>query len=431
MINLNPLFQSIESTNWSKQIGKVKEVRETFIKSKGPLSKIGEICFVGDKRIPYEVISLSSDGITLMPLAESGSVQIGDSVATVEKVLELPSPLHLLGRTINAFGEPIDHLGKFHETSRADLEAKTPHSMDRKRIAQPIETGIKAVDALLTIGRGQKIGVFAGTGVGKSTLMGMMARKSKEDINVIALIGERGREVKEFIEKELGEEGLRRSVLVVSTSDESPLMHIKASLLATSIAEMFRDKGRNVLLMMDSVTRFAMARRVYDIATGDIPMAGGKTLGMEPSMQKLLERAGNAKIGSITGIYTVLVENDDLNGVIPDTARGILDGHIVLTRKLADQGHFPAIDVLGSVSRVMQDIVTDEHWKTARTIKKYIGLYKDNEEHYKMDLIEIGKDPDVDRAIYYYPTIQKFLKQEMAESFAFEDSYKMMRGIIS
>jgi flagellum-specific ATP synthase len=425
------LNRKIENGTWNRQVGRIKEVKETFIRSKGPISKIGEICFVGEKRIPYEVISLESEEVTLMPLAESGHIRIGDAVMTVEKSLALPNPLYLLGRTLNAFGDPIDRLGRFRQTQKTSLEAKTPHSLDRKRIKEPIETGIKAVDTLLSIGRGQKIGVFAGTGVGKSTLMGMMARKSKEDINVIALIGERGREVREFMEKELGEEGLKRSVLVVSTSDETPLMHMKAALLATSIAEMFRDKGKNVLLMMDSVTRFAMARRVYDIATGDIPMAGGKTLGMEPSMQRLLERSGNSTVGSITGIYTVLVENDDLNGVIPDTARGILDGHIVLTRKLADQGHFPAIDVLGSVSRVMQDIVSEEHLKVARTIKKYIGLFKENEEHFKMDLLEVGKEPDVDRAIYYYPFIQKFLRQEMDESFSFEESYELLRGIIT
>lgn len=430
MIEWNRLEKAYGNQPKAFYTGKVKEVKETYVVSKGPKSSIGDVCFVGARSLPYEVIGVSEKGVTLMPLDHSEGVMVGDTVVPAERFWALPSPSLLLGRTLDGYGVPMDGLGGFSDVSKIDGTAHTPHSMERQRIEQSVETGVKAVDGLLTIGRGQKIGVFAGTGVGKSTLMGMMARRSKEDLNVIALIGERGREVREFIEKELGEEGLKRSVLVVSTSDESPLMHMKAALLATSIAESFRDEGNRVLLMMDSITRFAMARRVLDIATGDIPINGGKTLGMEPSMQKLLERAGNAKRGSITGIYTVLVEGDDFNGVIPDTARGILDGHIVLTRKLADQGHFPAIDVMASISRVMQDVVTPDHWKLARTLKKYIGLFKENEEHYKMDLIDVGKDIEVDKALYYYPSIQRFLRQEMDESIDFHDTLAQMKGIL-
>jgi flagellum-specific ATP synthase len=263
--------------------------------------------------------------------------------------------------------------------------------------------------------------------VGKSTLLGMIAKKSKEDINVIALIGERGREVREFIEKELGEEGMKRSIVVVSTSDETPLRQLRAADLATTIAEIFRDKGLNVLLMMDSITRFAIAKRTLDMANGDIPMMGGKTTSMESGLQKILERAGNNERGSITGIYTVLVENDDFNAPIPDMARGILDGHIVLTRRLADQNHFPAIDVLSSVSRVMQDITDQNHWTLSREIKKYLSIYMENEDEIKLGLIEKGVDREIDRSILIHKKIIHFLKQDINKAYTMEETLEDMK----
>ena len=282
--------------------------------------------------------------------------------------------------------------------------------MERKRITEILPTGVKAIDGVLTIGEGQRIGIFAGTGVGKSTLLGMIAKQAKADVNVIALVGERGREVKEFIEENLGEEGLKRSVLVISTSDEAKLMNIKAAELATAIAEQFRDEGKKVLLMMDSITRFAMAKREIDLATGSLA-PGGKTPSMESSLQQLLERAGTSDKGSITGIYTVLVEGDDMQGAIPDMARGILDGHIVLDRKIADQNHFPAINVLASKSRVMDFVVAPEHLLAARELGKYLAIYKENEDAFTFGAYEKGRNKEVDFAKLVYPQIQTFLKQ--------------------
>ncbi len=431
MTSLANLKDKIMNTTLISKPAFVEEVLENFVVAKGPVVSIGSVFENRHTGAKYEVVGIKNNKTTLMPLTYGQKLTIGEKLYPTNQDIELPqNPYDLLGNILNAFGEPLS--GKrFLNTSKWEMGSKIPSPLKRKRIENSIQTKIKAIDGMLTIGRGQKIAIFAGSGVGKSTLLGLMAKESTEEINVIALIGERGREVREFIEKELGEEGMKRSVVITATSDESPLMQIKAAELATRIAEEFRDKGKRVLLMMDSVTRYAQARRTLDIANGDIPVAGGRTLGMEPSLQRLLERSGNNDKGSITGIYTVLVENDDLNGPIPDMARGILDGHIVLSRKLADRNHFPAIDVLSSVSRVMQDIVDDTHWKVARQMKKYISIYREIEDQYNLGLIEKGKDPEIDKSVHLHRAIDAFLKQDIKESYEMADTLVNMEQIVS
>jgi flagellum-specific ATP synthase len=407
----------------------VKEVTETFIKTKGPIANIGDVFENVANGQRFEIISTKEKENTMMPLEGKSTVKVGDFLVKKEVSIKLPIDIDSLkGKIIDCFGEPVDGT-KLTGTSKHKKKIEKTNPLNRERIKNKVETGVKSIDSLLTIGQGQKIGIFAGTGVGKSTLLGMIAKKSTEEINVIALIGERGREVREFIEKELGEEGMKRSIVIVSTSDENALRQIRAADLATTIAEEFREKGRKVLLMMDSVTRYAIAKRTYDIANGDIPMMGGKTLSMENSLQDLLERAGNNEKGSITGIYTVLVENDDFNAPIPDMARGILDGHIVLTRKLADKNHFPAIDVLASVSRVMQDVVDPDHWKMAREFKKHLSIYEENRDEIKLGLIENGVDKEIDVAILLNKHLNDFLKQEIHQSFTMEETLKKMKTI--
>lgn len=431
MINLNNLKQTVEKNRLFDTYGEVYEISEHLLISKGPICKIGDLCAVGEKQIPCEVIAIKKSDVFLMPLQESEEMSIKDKVFVRQNVMEIPEMEFLLGRTLNALGEFMD--GIYNPLAKpkhkVQLNVKAPDPMSRKRITDVFPTGVKAIDSLLTIGEGQRIGIFAGTGVGKSTLLGMIAKNVKADVNVIALIGERGREVKEFIEKNLGEEGMKRSVVVVSTSDEQPLMNIKAAQLATSIAEEFRDQGKKVLLMMDSVTRFAIARREIDIAANRIPI-GGKTPTMEPYMKKLLERAGTNEVGSITGIYTVLVEGDDMQAAIPDITRGILDGHIVLTRDLAALNHFPSIDILQSKSRVMQDIITDEHQKVANEMVKYMEIYKKNEDAIKLNAIDLEKQVDIAKSLFLYDKINAFLRQSVKDKIEFEETMKLAEEII-
>ena len=409
--------------------GKIITLKDQLLISKGPICQIGDVCKVGEETL-CEVLAIQGNQVYLLPFEGTEKVHVGDTVKQIKHPIQLPEPNQLLGRVIDAFGVPIDEDKEFYGKTSISLAQKPVSAMKRKMIDVPIETGVKALDSLLTIGEGQRIGIFAGTGVGKSTMMGMVAKNTKSDVNVIALIGERAREVKEFIYKNLGEEGMKRSVIVVATSSESPLRQIKASMLATTIAEKFRDQGKKVMLMMDSVSRFAIAKRELDVAAGEIIQAGGKTPSIERAMQKLLERSGMGEVGSITGIYTVLVENDDFEAPIPDMARGILDGHIVLSRKLADQNHFPAIDVLASISRVMEAVITEEHWKIAREIKKYYSIYKENEEAFRIGTYVKGVDEEVDKAKALYPMIQSFLQQDVKETSTLEEVILAMKEII-
>jgi flagellum-specific ATP synthase len=428
MIDFNKIEHFMNAKVNFTVYGEIHTITDHLLISKGPVCKIGDICLVGSEKTPFEVIGLKGYDVQMMPLTSTGSIGIKDRVYLKKSRILLPQIESLLGRVMNGMGEFIDMGNSNPYDAKEEIDTKKApiNAMLRKRITDVLPTGIKAIDGPLTVGEGQRIGIFAGTGVGKSTLLGMIAKNAEADVNVIALVGERGREVKEFIEENLGIEGLKKSVVIVSTSDESKLMNIKAAELATSVAEKFRDKGKKVLLMMDSVTRFAMARREIDLATGQLA-PGGKTPTMESSMQRLLERAGMGERGSITGIYTVLVEGDDMQGTIPDMARGILDGHIVLDRKIADMNHFPAINVLASKSRVMDFIVSAEHLESARELGKYLSLYKENEDAFTFGIYERGRDKEIDFAKLIYPHIQKYLKQEKNETFDLSETIDTLR----
>ncbi len=336
----------------------------------------------------------------------------------------------LRGRVIDALGNPLDDKGEFTSDRYYYVENPKINPLERPPITEELEFGIRAIDGLNTIGKGQRIGIFAGSGVGKSTLLGMIARNVKADINVIALVGERGREVREFVEKDLGPEGMKRSVLVVATSDQPAMLRMKCPMVATTIAEYFKDQGKDVLLMMDSLTRFAMAQREIGLATGEPPVARGYTPSIYAEFPKLLERSGRFEKGSITGVYTVLVEGDDTNEPVADTVRGILDGHIVLTRKLANRGHFPAIDVNASISRLMSDIVTPEHKDLASRIRDILSLYEQNEDLISIGAYKTGTNPKLDYAISKIDQINAFLMQEVENSYSEEETLHMMKDIL-
>ncbi|EFS04024.1 flagellar protein export ATPase FliI [Listeria seeligeri FSL S4-171] len=427
----NQAWQELKNTVPYIQKGKIHTVQEQMYISKGPQVKIGDTVMVGENKVLCEVISIEKENNMLLPFNQSDKVAYGDWVYVTDTKITIPADEFLLGKVLNASGEILnEEAGTAKFKQKMPLEAPPIHAFNRAEITETLETGIKAIDGMLTIGIGQKIGIFAGSGVGKSTLLGMIARNAKADINIIGLVGERGREVKDFLRKDLGEEGLRKSVIVAATSDESHLMQLRAAKLATSIAEHFRDQGKTVLLMMDSVTRFADARRSVDIAVKELPI-GGKTLLMESYMKKLLERSGKTKLGSITGIYTVLVDGDDMNGPVPDLARGILDGHIVLTRELATKNHYPAIDVLGSVSRVMEEIVPENQWKNASKVREWMSIYQENELYFKLGTIEQTNDNAsifTSKEKSYF--IHQFLKQLRDENVSLEETNQLMETLV-
>ncbi|MDN5316635.1 MAG: flagellum-specific synthase, partial [Thermoanaerobacterium sp.] len=355
----------------------------------------------------------------------------GNSVISTGQKLKIGVGEELLGRVIDALGNPIDGKGPIKFKKLVSTNNVPPNPIERKRIREVMPLGIKAIDGLLTCGKGQRIGIFAGSGVGKSTLLGMIARNAKSDINVIALIGERGREVNEFIEKDLGEDGLKRSILVVSTSDTPALMRVKGAMTATSIAEYFRDQGLDVLFMMDSVTRFAMAQREIGLSIGEAPVSRGYTPSVFSVLPKLLERAGSAKNGSITALYTVLVDGDDLNEPITDAVRGILDGHVVLSRKLANKGQYPAIDILASISRVMNDIVSDEHKNLSSKFKSILSVYEESEDLINIGAYAKGSNPKIDEAISLHDDMINYIKQNTDENYNFEDELNMLKNILN
>jgi len=364
-------------------------------------------------------------------LGEISGLSPGDLLFATGKSLEVKVGKELLGRVLNGLGKPIDG-GELPNLKHSyPVHNTPPNPLSRRRISQPLPTGIRAIDGLLTIGKGQRIGIFSGSGVGKSTLLGMIARNTKADVNVIALVGERGREVKEFLERDLGEEGLKRSVVVVETGDKPPLLRIKAALVATAIAEFFRDEGYDVMLMMDSLTRVALSLREVGLAVGEPPTTRGYTPTVFSFIPKLVERAGTSSKGSITGLYSVLVEGDDINEPVSDVARGTLDGHIILSRELANKQHFPAIDVLGSISRVMPDVVDEHHLSLARELKELIAEYKKQEDLITLGAYKTGTNEKVDRAIRLLPKIEEFLKQGIYEKATFEETLKSMEEILN
>jgi flagellum-specific ATP synthase len=391
------------------------------IESNGPDGRIGDLCTIESRetsdepKLAAEIVGFRGDRVLLMPLGELSGVGPGSLVKNSGSCLQAPTGLGLLGRTIDGLGTPIDNLGPLESTGRYPIQAAPPNALDRKMIKRPLATGVRAIDGMLTLGEGQRVGIFAGSGVGKSTLLGMVARNCEADVNVIALIGERGREVKEFIENDLGTEGLARSVIVCATSDQPALIRIKAALAATAIAESFRDEGKSVLLMMDSVTRFAMAQREVGLAVGEPPSTKGYTPSVFAMLPRLMERAGNGEKGSITALYTVLVEGDDTNEPIADAARSILDGHIVLSRRLTSKGHYPPIDILQSLSRTMPFVVDSSQIESSRKVREWMSAYYDVEDLVSIGAYKPGTKPVADEAIAKWDGINGFLRQDKAD----------------
>lgn len=415
---LERYLSRLNRTRTIKVNGKVTKVIGLTIESRGPAATIGDVCQIESPGAPQmlaEVVGFRENNVLLMPFSDVGAIGPGHDVVATGNSLQIPVGPHLLGRILDGLGQPIDGKGPLDSPQMYSVNRQPPNPLKRKRIDQPLSVGVRCIDGLLTVGRGQRVGLFAGSGVGKSTLLGMMARNTSADINVIALIGERGREVREFIEKDLGPEGLARSVVIVATSDQPPLVRIKGAMVATAIAEYFRDQGQDVVLMMDSITRFAMAQREVGLAVGEPPTTRGYTPSVFAMLPRLLERAGTGERGTITAFYTVLVDGDDMNEPIADAARGILDGHIVLSRQIANRGHFPAIDVLASVSRVMNDIVEPEHKRAAATVKKLSSIYKDSEDLINIGAYQRGNNMQIDKAILHQPSIARFTAQDVHE----------------
>jgi len=413
--------------------GKVSRITGLTVESIGPITQIGELCSIysldGKNRIQAEVIGFRENKVVLMPYSELAGVGAGSRVVSEKKGLEIKISESLKGRVLDGLGQPIDGLGEITDGEYFPVENDPPNPMERPRIKNIMPLGIKAIDSMLTIGEGQRVGIFAGSGVGKSTLLGMIARNAQADINVIVLVGERGRELNDFIEKDLKKEGLEKSVIVVATSDRPALIRLKCAMIGTAIAEFFRDKGKKVLLLMDSVTRFAMAQREIGMALGEPPVSRGYTPSVYTELPQLLERTGASAKGTITALYTVLVEGDDLNEPITDTVRGILDGHIVLSRALANRNFYPAIDVLASISRLMSDIASPEHKAAANYAKNKMAVYKDAEDLINIGAYRRGSNPEIDEAIDKNGEINALLKQGVGEKFEFDDVIETLKSI--
>lgn len=414
--------------------GKVTDVIGLVIVSSGPNVSLGEICRIMDKQgrevCLSEVVGFKDGKVMSIALGEVHNISPACEIIATGKSFMIPVGEGLLGRVIDSLGNPIDGKGPIEFSNYRSIYNDPPNPLERERIKQPLQTGVRAIDTLLTVGKGQRVGIFAGSGVGKSVTLGMMARNTSADVNVITLIGERGREVREFIEKDLGEEGLRKSVVIVATSDRSALLRMKGAFVGTTIAEYFRDRGCDVLLMMDSVTRFAMAQREIGLTIGEPPTTKGYTPSVFALLPKFLERAGVTKKGSITGFYTVLVDGDDMTEPIADAVRSILDGHIVLSRKIANKGQYPAIDTLQSVSRVMPDIVSESHFKRAMIFNEIIATYNEAEDLINIGAYSKGSNPQIDHALSKINSLRTFLKQDIDEKTIFDSSLARLFELI-
>ena len=426
-------YNAIYEKCYAKKMGKVSKIVGLTIESIGPEANLNDLCRIVAKDNPQmevmaEVVGFKDNRILLMPFESVDGIGPGSIVENTGSVLKVAVSDDILGKTLDGLGRPISG-EELVGSAEYPVECTPPDPMSREIISEVLPLGVKAVDGLITVGKGQRIGIFAGSGVGKSTLLGMFARNTKADINVIALIGERGREVREFIERDLGEEGMKRSVIVVATSDKPALIRNKAAKTATAIAEYFRDQGKKVLLMMDSLTRFSMAQREIGLASGEPPVTRGYPPSVYSEMPKLLERAGMSSKGSITGLYTVLVDGDDFNEPITDTARGILDGHIMLSRKLGHKNHYPAIDVLQSISRVMGQIATKEHKTVAGKLKNVLATYHEAEDLINIGAYKSGSNKNIDYAIEKIDMVNKFLRQGVDEKFSFDDELAMLNAI--
>lgn len=434
MDSFQNMIKLVEKADTYGMTGKIENVVGMSIEASGGRAAIGDICRIYSNealgQVPAEVVGFKNDRMILMPYSNMSGVSAGNFVRNTGRQLTLQVGPFLKGRIINALGKPIDGGEDFTGGTPYSISSTYINPLTRPPIRERIDFSVKAIDSLLTIGKGQRIGIFAGSGVGKSTLLGMIAKNAKADINVIALVGERGREVLEFVHKDLGEEGMRRSVLVVATSDQPAMLRMKCPLVATCIAEYFRDQGLDVLLMMDSLTRFAMAQREIGLATGEPPVARGYTPSIYAELPKLLERSGNFERGSITGIYTVLVEGDDTNEPIADTVRGILDGHIVLSRKLANGNHFPAIDINASISRLMVELVDEKHRQLASKVRDILSIYEKNADLVAIGAYKAGANRNLDFALSKIDAVNAFLRQGTRESFSYEETMELLAKTI-
>jgi len=426
MIDFEGLTEAVSRARLERVSGRVVEVVGTLAEAEIPGAVVGGLCKIGEDTL-CEVVGFRDRRALLMPLESLTGVSYGSKVSTVEGSIKISVGEELVGRILDGLGRPMDGGDNFRNVEQRRVEGRALDPLARTLIDEPLETGLRVLDGLLTIGKGQRIAVMSGSGVGKSTLMGMLARNVRADVNVICLVGERGREVREFIERDLGPEGLARSVLVVVTSDRSPVLQVKGAFVAASIAEHFRDQGKDVLMMMDSLTRFAMAQRQIGLAAGEPPTTKGYTPSVFGLLPKLLERVGpGTNGGSITGIFTVLVEGDDIHDPIGDAVRGIVDGHVVLSRKLASHGHYPAVDVLESLSRVMVTITDEQHKRYASKMRDLLATWTENEELIRLGAYRKGSSPEVDEAIARQGELEKFLKQGMRESSPFAETLRRM-----
>lgn len=425
----------VNNTDTYKYMGMVDKIAGLMIESIGPRARMGDLCrlkVLGEEASIYaEVVGIQDNRILLMPYDDVKGIGNGSVVENVGHKLMIPVGEGLKGRIVNGIGQVIDGKGPVASTVTYPVERNYANPLSRPRISDKISFGVKAIDGLLTIGKGQRMGIFAGSGVGKSTLMGMIAKNIQADVNVIALVGERGREVLDFVEKELGPEGMAKSILVIATSDQPAMMRSKCALVATAIAEYFCEQDQDVLLMMDSLTRFAMAQREIGLAVGEPPVARGYPPSIYAELPKLLERSGNFERGSITGVYTVLVEGDDTNEPIADTVRGILDGHIVLTRTLAQRNHYPAIDINASISRLMNDIAPKRHLELSREIREMLATYYANYDLIAIGAYKKGSNPKLDRALSYIDQINMLLTQRVNEKFTYEETLQLMEQLLA
>jgi len=421
---LDSVASRLERGDFLRVNGRVAQVVGLVLESEGPDVQVGDLCEVRFRRrdtaLRAEVVGFRGDRVLLMPLGDIQDIGPGCDVVALGRTLGVHVGPALLGRVLDGLGRPMDGLGPVVTHEYYPLHAPPPHPLRRQGIDHPLSVGVRVMDGLLTLWRGQRLGIFAGSGVGKSTLLGMMARYTEADVNVIGLVGERGREVKEFMDRDLGPEGVRRSVVVVATSDQPPLVRLKAALTATAVAEYFRDQGANVLLMMDSVTRVAMAQRDVGLAVGEPPATRGYTPSVFAFLPRLLERAGAGERGSITGIYNVLVEGDDMNEPVADTVRGILDGHVVLSRSIAARNHYPAVDVLRSVSRVMPAVATPEHIAAAGRVREVLSIYEEAQDLVNIGAYKAGSNPKIDWALANLDAVQTFLRQDVAQHSPFD-----------
>ena len=425
----------VSGLHLTRDSGRVTEVTGLMIKGTLPGASLGSVCEIipngSERSFLAEVVGFRDQSVLMMPLSEMRGVSLGSRINLAKQAATVKVGVRLLGRVVDGLGRPLDGRGDIETSREVPLYSEVRNPLDRKPIRQPLDLGVRAINGLITIGQGQRIGIMAGSGVGKSVLLGMMARNTKADVNVIALIGERGREVREFIENDLGPEGMKRSVVVCVTSDQSPLIRMRGAFVATAIAEYFSSLGKNVLLMMDSVTRFSMAQREIGLSAGEPPATKGYTPSVFSTLPRLLERAGAfEKEGSITGLYTVLVEGDDMDDPIADSVRSIVDGHIVLSRKLAHRAHYPAIDVLASASRVMKAVTTPDQIRLSQKMREMMSVYKEAEDLINIGAYKSGNNPKIDKAVKINDQVLEFLKQRVDDPTDLSSTIRMMQSIL-